>query len=170
MLDTVDAELRDAFRELYPRLFRYVFARTHLPPDDVDDIVQETLAHGWQRRREFLELSSFETWLAGIARHKIADFWRGRGRPRDADVAEALRRIDRAPIPEDLLKTAEMRARVAEALDRLGDDYARVLTLRYLDDLPVRAIAERLGETESAVESRLTRAREAFRKLLGGPP
>jgi RNA polymerase sigma factor (sigma-70 family) len=63
-----------------------------------------------------------------------------------------------------------MRQRVADALERLEDDYARVLILRYLDDLPVRTIAERLRETESAVESRLTRARDAFRKLLGGPP
>jgi len=61
-----------------------------------------------------------------------------------------------------------MRERVADALDHLDEGYARVLTLRYLDNLAVRDIAERLGETESAIESRLTRARDAFRKLLGG--
>jgi RNA polymerase sigma-70 factor (ECF subfamily) len=160
--------LRSSFREIYPRLFRFVFSRTDLPPSDVDDIVQEALIHGWQRRQEFLEQSSFETWLCSIAQHKIADFWRGRRRA--PEVLEALERIDRAPIPEDLLSTAEMRQRVALALERLADEYARVLTLRYLEDLPVRAIAERLGESESAIESRLTRAREAFRRLLGGRP
>lgn len=170
MLNTVDAELRSSFREIYPRLFRFVFSRSSLAPGDVDDIVQETLTHGWQQRHEFLEQSSFETWLMSIARHKIADFWRGRNRSRGADVARALERIDEAAIPEDLLKTAELRERVADAIDRLHDDYARVLTLRYLDDLPIREIAERLGETESAIESRLTRARDAFRKLLGGTP
>lgn len=172
MLNTVDAEIRSSFRDLYPRLFRFVFSRTDLGPADVDDIVQETLAHGWQRRREFLELASFETWLMGIARHKIADFWRNRNRTGAgaADLDRALERIDAASIPDEFLRTAEMRERVSEALDRLGDDYARVLTLHYVDDLPVRAIAERLRETESAVESRLTRAREAFRHLLGGKP
>jgi len=170
MLHAVDDELRTSFREIYPRLFRFVFARTGLSPADVDDLVQETLAHGWQRRREFLESSSFETWLLSIARHKIADFWRRRSRSRDADVARALSRIDETPIPEELLGSAEMRERVDAALQRLDDDYARVLTLRYLDDLPVKAIAEQLGDTESANESRLTRARDAFRKLLGEPP
>jgi len=162
MLHAVD------FREIYPRLFRFVFSRTNLPAGDVDDLVQETLAHGWQQRREFLEAASFETWLFSIARHKIADFWRGRARTLDVD--RALARLDEAPIPEELLKTAEMRERVDAALQRLDADYARVLALRYLDDLSVRAIAERLGETESAIESRLTRAREAFRHLLGEPP
>src|SRR6185436_931557 len=170
MLHAVDDALRSSFREIYPRLFRFVFSRTNLPAGDVDDLVQETLAQGWQRRREFLETSSFETWLLSIARHKIADFWRRRSRSRDLDVARALGRIDEAPIPEELLRTAEMRERVDAALQRLDADYARVLALRYLDDLSVRAIAERLGETESAIESRLTRARDAFRNLLGEPP
>ena len=160
--------LQSSFREIYPRLFRYVFSRTDLPPADVDDIVQEALVHGWQRREEFLEQSSFETWLFSIAQHKIADFWRGRRRA--PEVLEALEKIDRAPIPEDLLHSQEMRQRVADALERLDAEYARVLTLRYLDDLPVRAIAERLRETESAIESRLTRARDAFRRLLGDRP
>src|SRR6185436_4285497 len=128
MLHAVDDALRSSFREIYPRLFRFVFSRTNLPAGDVDDLVQETLAHGWQQRREFLESSSFETWLLSIARHKIADFWRRRSRSRDADVARALSRLDETPI------------------------------------------AEHLGDTESAIESRLTRARDAFRKLLGEPP
>jgi len=160
--------LRSSFREIYPRLFRFVFSRTDLPASDVDDIVQEALVHGWQRREEFLEQSSFETWLFSIAQHKIADFWRGRKRA--PEVLEALEKIDRAPIPEDLLTSAEMRQRVVEALDRLDPDYARVLTLRYLEDLPVREIAARLRDSESAVESRLTRARDAFRRYLGGKP
>jgi RNA polymerase sigma-70 factor (ECF subfamily) len=160
--------IRSSFREIYPRLFRFVFSRTDLPPGDIDDIVQEALVHGWQRREEFLEQSSFETWLFSIAQHKIADFWRGRRRT--PEVREAIEKIDRAPIPEDLLDTAEMRERVSEALGRLDEEYARVLTLRYLEELPVRAIAERLRESESAVESRLTRARDAFRRLLGDKP
>ena len=168
MIRLLDADLRGSFRDIYPRLFRFVFSRTSLPPGEVDDIVQETLTHGWQRRKEFLDQSSFETWQFGIARHKIADFYRGRSRTLDVD--RALERLEETPIPEDLLKTVEMRERVADALERLDDDYARVLTLRYLDDLSVRAIAERLHETESAIESRLTRARDAFRKLLGGTP
>jgi len=171
MLHAVDADLQSSFRDIYPRIFRFVFSRTGLDPADVDDLVQETLAHGWQRRREFLEQASFETWLLSIARHKIADYWRSRRtRSRAADVAVAIDRLAQAPVPEDLLRTAEMRERVDSALRRLDDDYARVLTLRYLDDLPVKAIAERLGETESAIESRLTRARDAFRNLLGEPP
>src|SRR5262245_24408976 len=126
MLHAVDAELRTSFREIYPRLFRFVFSRTSLNPSDVDDLVQETLAHGWQRRREFLEHSSFETWLLSIARHKIADYWRSRRtRSRAVEVAVAIGRLHQARVPDELLRTAEMRERVDAALQRLDDDYAR---------------------------------------------
>jgi len=161
-------EVRAFFREAYPSLLRFVFSRTEMPPQDVEDLVQETIAQAWQRRAEFLGQASLETWLFSIARHKIADYWRARKKVA-VEVTEALARISEEPLPEELLGTVEMRTRVADALERIDPGYARVLTLRYLEDLPVRAVAERLGESESAVESRLTRAREAFRLLLGGP-
>ena len=160
-------EVRAFFREAYPSLLRFVFSRTEMPPQDVEDLVQETIAQAWQRRAEFLGQASLETWLFSIARHKIADYWRARKKVA-VEVTEALARISEAPLPEELLGTVELRTRVAEALERMDLAYARVLTLRYLEDLPVREVAQRLGESESAVESRLTRAREAFRLLLGG--
>jgi DNA-directed RNA polymerase specialized sigma24 family protein len=102
------------YREFYPRLYRFVFARTGGAHADVDDIVQETL---------------------------LAATRRVRGRDERA---------------------------IEQALARIDESYKRVLTLRYLEGRPVRAIAEMLGESEPAVESRLTRAREAFRSLMGG--
>jgi len=174
MLRMAEAQdVKTFFRDVYPRLLRFVFAQTDLSQGDVDDIVQEALVHAWQRREEFLGQASLETWLFSIARHKIADHWRSRKRSaaeNPAVAAEALARMHLDPLPEQLLGTVELRRRVAEALDRIDPDYARVLILRYLEDLPVRAIAGKLDESESAVESRLTRAREAFRQILGEHP
>ena len=44
-----------------------------------------------------------------------------------------------------------------------------MLVFHYADDLPVREIARRLGKSESATESLMTRAREAFRRAYGEP-
>jgi len=45
----------------------------------------------------------------------------------------------------------------------LGPHHRAVLTLRYLDGLPVREVAEQLDRTPGAVEALLTRAKAAFR-------
>jgi RNA polymerase sigma-70 factor (ECF subfamily) len=55
------------------------------------------------------------------------------------------------------------RLRTREVLAELGPHHRAALTLRYLDGLPVRQVAEHLGRTEHATEALLVRARHAFR-------
>ncbi len=45
----------------------------------------------------------------------------------------------------------------------LGPHHRAALTLRYLDGLPVREVADLLGRTPGATEALLTRAKAAFR-------
>lgn len=50
-----------------------------------------------------------------------------------------------------------------DSLAELGGHHRSALTLRYLDDLPVREMAACLRRTEGATEVPLVRARAAFR-------
>ena len=56
----------------------------------------------------------------------------------------------------------ETRAR--DVLDRLGAHHRVALTLRYVDDLSVREVADHLDRTVHATEALLVRARDAFRR------
>jgi RNA polymerase sigma-70 factor (ECF subfamily) len=51
-----------------------------------------------------------------------------------------------------------------EVLARLAPHHQAVLTLRYLDGLPVAKVADYLGRTLHATEALLSRAKAAFRK------
>jgi len=65
-----------------------------------------------------------------------------------------------------------VRSVIRAALDYLPAPYGDILEWKYLHDLPIAEIAGRLGRSPKAVESLLTRAREAFREtfsLLTGP-
>jgi hypothetical protein len=64
------------------------------------------------------------------------------------------------------LEVVETKERVHHALDALSDRQRIVLEWKYLESLPVREMAERLGETEKAVEAVLYRARREFRRLF----
>jgi len=57
---------------------------------------------------------------------------------------------------------------VRRTINQLPASYARILELRYGDDLTVPEIARLLQLSESAAESRLVRARQAFRESWGG--
>jgi len=56
------------------------FARRRLPPGEVDDLVQNTLADALSSTSAPTEEADFRRWVRGIARHKIADAYRRRGR------------------------------------------------------------------------------------------
>ena len=63
---------------------------------------------------------------------------------------------------------------VHAALDALPPRYGRILEWKYLDNLAVKEIANRMNLRPKAAESLLTRARNSFRKtyarLQGGTP
>jgi RNA polymerase sigma-70 factor (ECF subfamily) len=152
------------FDEFHPRVFRFVAAATGAPAADVDDLVQETLLEAWTNRAQFRGDSSLLTWVLSIARNRVKMRLRSLGKK--ASLETALRAIDREEIPPDLIRSEEAAGAVRRALDAIDPHHADVLLRRYFDGLPVRTIADQLGESEKAVESRLHRAREALRERL----
>jgi RNA polymerase sigma-70 factor, ECF subfamily len=168
MRETVDARSNldpsAFFDEAYPRVFRFIASLTGAPAGDVDDLVQESLLEAWRGRASFRGDASLLTWILGIARRRALG--RRRSTARRDELLRALRELETAPVPADLLRDEELVRRVRTALDEIEAGYAEVLVLRYLEAKPVREIAAGLGESEKAVESRLHRAREALRDRL----
>lgn len=67
-------------------LYRYALARTGRS-DIAQDLVQETLLAAWQGQHKFHGEATERTWLVGICRHKIVDYFRQSAR-RDAGLAD----------------------------------------------------------------------------------
>jgi RNA polymerase sigma-70 factor (ECF subfamily) len=65
-----------------------------------------------------------------------------------------------------LLLRRELRARVQECIERLPDAYRQVVRLRYFREHDLEETARLLGESTSAVKSRLHRARLRMRAML----
>lgn len=99
-------------------------------------------------------------WLVGVARHKLVDHWR-----RQARDDRSMRIIATGvPLAEDPWAERLDALRAQETLAGLGAHHRSVLTLRYLDDLPVADVAAMLGRSLHATEALLVRARAAFRR------
>ena len=100
-------------------------------------------------------------WLIGVARHKMVDHWRRRERE-----ARALQSVADDPGDEPATDEWDVRLDALVAQDTLaglGAHHRSALTLRYLDGLPVREVADHLGRTVGATEVLLVRAKAAFR-------
>ena len=145
----------------------YSFVRKRLVPrvELVEDLMQEILLAAWQGLPNFRGDASLRSWILGIARHKIDDYYRRR--LREADVTEKSEpSIEPTiePLLDRHLDAAAERDRVEQTLSLLPEAYALALIWRYRDEKSVREMAELIGKTEKAMERMLARARENFRK------
>ena len=108
-------------------------------------------------------------WLKAVARNEAHTAMRQDSRiPANLDLPtrKALQEMDRAPLPDEILARTDVQALTQQILLGMRPSHRDVLTMKYLDGLRVAEIAARLALSEKAVESTLTRAREAFRTAL----
>jgi RNA polymerase sigma-70 factor, ECF subfamily len=141
---------------------------------DYEDVTQEVFIKAYRSLGTFKFESSLSTWLYRIAVNQAIDYVRKKKAVRilslegiEEWVLERLqgRRAEFSPVPEDI-RNAETKEAVEWALAKLPDDARSILILREYEDLPYEAIADILGISESAVKSRLFRARSELKKIL----
>jgi RNA polymerase sigma-70 factor (ECF subfamily) len=166
----------EAWRTLYQRALPGVWRQAYALVGDVhvaEDITSETML-ALLKNIERLETDApkIAGWLRVVVRCKAADYQRSvvRNRQKLSVAASSAECLD-GDGPSAPLEAKEIRAQVLRILDELPDRQRVVLELKYLDALRVREIADRLGDSEKAVETVLYRARREFRRLfeLGQP-
>ena len=147
----------------------YSYVRRRLIPreDMVEDVVQEVFLAAWEHLVGFRAASSLRSWLLGIARHKVEDYYRSR--LREAELlpgAEDDMTAELAQVPryEEALDQARSEEKTRRVLARLPEPYALALLWRYWERRSAREIAAQTGKTEKAIERLLARAREQFKK------
>jgi RNA polymerase sigma-70 factor (ECF subfamily) len=149
--------------------------RYPLSDDDRRDLLQATLMQIVRRVGSFRGDASFSTWLFRVTANEALMMMRSQRRHRarlvdglDLEELGTLRAAndDEALRGDVSAEASERETQVREALDALPEDYRNVVSLHYQQDLGLHEIAARLATTESAVRSRLHRARSRLREIL----
>jgi RNA polymerase sigma-70 factor (ECF subfamily) len=158
----VDDRPEQRFDQLWqdhaPAVVRY--ARRHVLPDEVEDVVAETFVVAWRRLNEVPPYGL--PWLLGVARNISANVRRG-GRRREVLSDRLFADLDDRPMwPETGGDDT-----VTAALHRLSDADRELLTLIAWEGLSHAEAAEALGCSRGALKVRLHRARHRFAVLLG---
>jgi RNA polymerase sigma-70 factor (ECF subfamily) len=102
-------------------------------------------------------------WMIAVARSRFFDAWRReQRRARDLRLVSFDRSSNVEPDPEP--DTTQL----VEHLAHLSSEHRAVMTLHYVDGLPVHQVAELMGRTTPATYSLLARARTELRTRIGG--
>ncbi len=144
-------------------------------PQDAEDVLQETFLKAFRSLSSFDGRSKPSTWLYRIATNEALMLLRKRRAPEvsidepvdtDEGEQEPLQIVDWCCLPEDELMSAEARAHLDRAIDTLPHSLRVVFLLRDIEGLSTRETAEILDLSETAVKTRLSRARLHLREEL----
>jgi RNA polymerase sigma-70 factor (ECF subfamily) len=171
-----EVEFRRLFDRAFPRLYRFVLARLAGDHDAARDVVQQSFCRAIERLDKYRGEAALYTWLFQICRNTLNDYFRFTSRERrlitpleDLPQVRAVLETLAAPestTPETGAWRTELGRFVQATVDALPERYAQVLEWKYIDGCPVKSIAGKLGLSEKAAESLLTRARDAFREAI----
>lgn len=114
----------------------------------------------------------FQRWLLRVTGNHCIDALRRRKRGREVfvEAEDGVAGIDAAssePSPLGAVVSAEERAQVRDAIERLPENYRVPLVLRYYGDLSYDEIAQQLGLKRDYVATLLFRAKQELRRTLG---
>jgi len=155
---------REFFSRIIPQLYG-MFMKSWGNRSLAEELVQRSVFEAVRGRSSYdSSKGSPEEWVFGIARNNIRLEIRRRAirGSIDGDISGYLEVVDSEPLPEEILEREETAEIVREALGRLKSKEQEVLKAKYIEGLPARKIAERIGVTEKAVHSLLYRARNSL--------
>ena len=145
----------DAFMSLvrrYESRLLYFLRRFERDPERALDVLQEVWLSAWSTRSSLRDANAFRTWIYRIAHGKIVGTIRQEMRRRKTEM-EAPREVSTAAnVTEAAVEIAEL---VHVALMRLTPEHREVLTLRFLEEMPISEIAEVTKLPIGTVKSRL---------------
>jgi len=153
-----------AFYHTYqPKLHRFIQTKVNNPVD-VDDILQDTLFAFLEALRDFQGKSSIQTFLFSICHHKIIDYYR-RKKIKHI-VFSQMPNLESlvSPLlnPEESFDVTLYKENIQMVFKKLLPRHRHILQLKYIEDLSVADIANKLAITFKSAESILFRARKAF--------
>lgn len=156
----------DAFYDKYYLGLRKFVKQRVENEEDGEELVNDIMLAAINSLPGFNHQSNEFTWLCGIAKHKIIDFYRKKKlktilfsvNPMFEEVA------DKALGPEEESLKNELKKEIKGVFRDLSEGYRKLLRLKYVDGRSMKEIAVSLKTTVKAVESKLVRAKKAFKQ------
>lgn len=165
-------------------LFRFALARVR-NRDAAEDLVQDTLVAAIRARTHFEGASALRTWLVGILKHKILDYFRAQSRTVLAGDLTAIGDEDRTvesffdragrwrnppgawnASPDRVVEQKEFRRVLDSCLSKLPESMSRLFVLRDVEGVASETICETLGISPANLYTTLHRARFRLRRCL----
>jgi RNA polymerase sigma-70 factor (ECF subfamily) len=158
-----EAAYRLALAQIAARVRGYLRRRLQGLPDDVEDLVQETLLALHLQRGTYDPAVPVTAWVLAIARHKLVDLWRRRGRRED--LHQALDEVDESALVHEAQSEGAQRD-LGKLLDALPAAQRQAIVLTKVEGLSVAEASLRTGASVAAIKVQVHRGLKRLALLV----
>lgn len=169
-----DEESWDTFYANYSRLICAIGDRSGLSPDDCQDLIQDvmrTIFNNKDRFRYDASAGKFRSYLTGIVKHKVGDFYRSRD---DHVLAMDPEKSEEPEDPDNKMdaickeewKNHILNVALMELRQRVGAETFDAFQMYVLQELDPRVVAEALSISESSVYVYKNRCVKHLREII----
>ena len=172
-----------AYEDMVSRYWDRIFARVYSllkNKQDAEEVTQDAFIRAHRGLDKFRGDAAFSTWLYQIATnlaHNRYWYWFRRKRGQSLSLDEPISDSSDVTLenvlptssesPAQAAVTQEFVDRVSVCMDVLHEKHREILIMRNVNNLSYDSIAEELGINIGTVKSRIARARESLRNLMG---
>lgn len=167
LISLVKRGRQDAYRALVDRYQHMVYNLAYkilLDEDEAKDAAQEAFIKAYKALASFKGQSKFSTWLYRIA--WTTTISKTRGKKRSTSLDEAQEYVSPEAQPDALMQESDQSYYLHQALGALSAPDRLLLTLYYLQELPMEEVAEIAGLDKNNAKVKVHRARKKLAVLL----
>jgi RNA polymerase sigma-70 factor (ECF subfamily) len=184
LIERIKAGDMAAYNDIVARYYDRIFARVSQllkNKQDAEEVTQDAFIRAHRGLENFRGDASFSTWLYQIATNLAHNrYWYWFRRKRDQSISLDHPLTDDGSLtlenvmpcagesPAEAAVTQEFVDRVSECMRVLNEKHKEVLILRNVKNLSYDEIAQQLEISVGTVKSRIARARDSLRDLMGG--
>ena len=156
-----------AFAPLYERhqtnVYRYLLSRVG-NVQDAEDLTTQTFMAALKGIHHFKGESRFVSWVIGIAKRKVADYFRRFHAMLPLERAESV--PDKKHSPEAATEQTLQIERVAACLQTIAPDRAEAITLRVFGGLSVAEVSKLMNRSDDAIYALVSRGLRDLRQKM----
>ncbi len=155
---------KEVYEDNFDLIYKFVFVRLSGNTGFTEDIVHDIFFEAIQSADSFKNKSTFKTWLFGIAKHKISDYYKRAARSVVIGyIDEEIVAYDPKNIEDEFI-AIENSDYILKALNNINEGYRCFLIMKYIDDYSLKEISKITGRTIKSVDGILQRAKSEFKK------
>lgn len=163
-------DFRKKFNKIYDeyiqKIYRFVFIKVN-SQEIAQDLTSETFLRFWERLNNSgeLEIENPNAFLYQIAKNLVTDHYREKAQVQLVSTENLQINDPQADLEKEASLNSEI-LQMQKAMADLKDEYQDVLIWYYLDEMPIREIANILDKSETAVRVTIHRALNSLREKL----